>query len=147
MEVNVGNQSWVHWSMHLAKYVHTKRVGRDVPHCTHVLLTQHANYLCNNAMKRQYHWPVKRPSCNVAAMVCAGFNTWFFKLSSPAFTTLCMRWHPQRSQSHSRVLLKALATLPPQSVTIAGKSTYNWNKWHCSTASLATTVHTQQNNS
>ena len=55
MEFNVGNQSWVHWSMHLAKYVHTKRAGRDVPHCTHVLLTQHADHLCNNAMKRQYH--------------------------------------------------------------------------------------------
>ena len=52
MEVNVGNQSWVHWSMHLAKYVRTKRVGRDVPHCTHVLLIQHVDHLCNNAMKR-----------------------------------------------------------------------------------------------
>ena len=52
MEVNVGNQSWVHWSMHLAKYIHMKNTGKDVTHCTHVLLTQHANHLRNNAMKR-----------------------------------------------------------------------------------------------
>ena len=54
MEVDVGNQIWVHRSMHLAKSVRTKRVGKDVAHCTHVLLTQHAYHLCNNAMKRQY---------------------------------------------------------------------------------------------
>ena len=55
MEVNVRNQSWVHWSMHLAKYVCMKRADKDVAHCTHVLLTQHANHLCNNAIKIQYH--------------------------------------------------------------------------------------------
>ena len=67
MEVNVGNQSCVHWSMQLAKYVRTKRAGRDVLHCTHVLLTQYADHLCNNAMKRQYT-DLSSASCNVVAV-------------------------------------------------------------------------------
>ena len=147
MEFNVGNQSWVHWSMHLAKYVRTKRVGRDVPHCTHVLLTQRAHHLCKQCNEKTVPLTCQAPLVMSLPWVCAEFSAWFFKLSSLAFTTLCMRWHPQRSQSYSRVLLKALATLPLQSVTIAGKSTCNWNKRHCSTASLATTIHTKQDNS
>ena len=55
MEVNVGIQSWVYWSMHLAKYIQMKRTSRDVTHCIHVILTPHATYLFNYAMKRQYH--------------------------------------------------------------------------------------------
>ena len=85
-------------------------------------------------------------SCTNGAMTCARLAGLFFKLSNPDFTTLCRRWHPQWSQSHWSVVLKALATLPPQSLRIVGKSTYNLNKWHCSTATLATTVRTQQSN-
>ena len=85
-------------------------------------------------------------SCTQADVACMTLVALFFKASSPSFTTLCRRWHLQQSQSHWRVVLKALATLPPQSVTVARKSTCNLNKCHCSTASLAMTVRTQQYN-
>ena len=42
--------------------------------------------------------------------------------------------------------VQGLGDVAPPSVTIAGKSTCNWNKHHCSTESLTTTVHTQQHN-
>ena len=35
-------------------------------------------------------------SCTNAAVACAELAALFFKVSSPAFTTLCRRWHPQR---------------------------------------------------
>ena len=40
--------------------------------------------------------------------------------------------------------VESLGDVAPQLVTIAGKSTCNLNKRHCSMASLAMTVNTQQ---